>query len=67
MKQGTGNKSKSAQKVEPRSTAINPGAVAQIGAHVGEARAVERMNQGRGYKAPSIGGSNYPSGSQGKH
>ncbi len=67
MKQGTGNKSNSASKIEPVSTAINPGAVAQIGAHVGEARAVESLNQGRGYKAPPIGSTSYPSGSQGKH
>lgn len=67
MKQGSGNKSDSGRKREPTSTAINPGAVAQIGAMVGEARAVETLNQGRGYKAPSIGSTTYPSGSQGKH
>lgn len=67
MKQGSGTKSNSARKIEPRSEAINPGAVSQIGNHVGEARAVEQMNQGRGYKAPPIASNSYPCGSQGKH
>ena len=60
MKQGSGTSSHSGGKVEPRSMAIRPAGVAQIGiaqgTHVmdkGEMHgAFERMHAGRGFKAP---------------
>lgn len=54
MKQGKASSSGSgAQKREPISHAVNPGAVSQIGAHVGRARAVEPLYKGRGVEAPA--------------
>lgn len=76
MKQGSGTSSRSGGKVEPRSQAINPGGVAQLGTHVGNHAtdkgdigngAVEKMHAGRGYSAPPTGTQCHHSGSQGKH
>jgi hypothetical protein len=75
MKQGQSGRSVTETKVEPRSRAVNPGGVGQIGIaqgnHVMEKGKVsgglERMYEGRGYKAPMAGTSSHHSGSQGKH
>lgn len=75
MKQGSGNSRMGQTKVEPKSRAMNPGAVGQIGialgTHVteeGEVHgAAEKMHTGRGYHAPKVECGNHPSGSQGKH
>lgn len=67
MKQGTGNSRMGSQKVEPRSRAINPGAVSEMGTHQVHIRAKPAMVEGRGYKAPMAAASNHKSGSQGKH
>ena len=42
----------SAPKVEPKARAMSPGAVSQLGAHVGRQRAVEPLVAGPGYKPP---------------
>lgn len=67
MKQGSGRTTDSARKVEPKSMGINPGAVSQIGNHVGPPRAIEPMHEGRGLKAPMVGTTQHHTGSQGKH
>lgn len=67
MKQGRASSSgMGSMKVEPKSKAVSPGAVAQIGVH--EALIVPQpMHQGRGYSAPKSGSQVHRSGSQGKH
>jgi hypothetical protein len=66
MKQGTGNSKPGSRKIEPRSMAINPAAVADIGLQ--QVRIVPQpMHEGRGYSAPNAGSANHPRGSQGKH
>lgn len=74
MKQGTGNRQAGDQKVEPRSTAINPGGVGNIGlaqgSHAEEGDFTPRitpMNAGRGFLAPGIATTSNKSGSQGKY
>lgn len=75
MKQGRASvHSSGSQKTEPRSMAINPGGVAQIGEALGNhvtdstkrLDPVEAMHQGRGYKAPSIPSTTHRGGSQGR-
>ncbi len=67
MKQGSGHSSDSGRKIEPRSHAINPGGVAQMGEMVGTAKSIEPMGAGRGFTAPKAGMEQHHSGSQGKH
>lgn len=74
MKQGTANHSNSGRKVEPRSTAINPGGVDALGQHFGNhsdrgdfTPRITPMDAGRGYSAPSIGTTTHKGGSQGKY
>lgn len=75
MKQGQAQTDRpGSQKVEPRSTAINPGGVSQIGTSIGNHSDKgtsdyrgEPIDGGRGYMAPSIGGKNHKSGSQGSY
>lgn len=67
MKQGSGTSKSGSTKVEPKPRAVNPGAVNQLGNHVGPARAVENLYEGRGLKAPMAGETQHKSGSQGKH
>ena len=66
MKQGTGRSMAGSRKIEPRSEAINPKAVADIGLQ--QVRTVPQpLHEGRGYKAPMGGSSTHSRGSQGKH
>lgn len=66
--QGRASSSKSGQtKTEPVSKAVDPGYPAQLGNHVGVARAIESMYEGRRLKAPMVGQTNHKSGSQGRH
>ena len=67
MKQGTGASRPGSQKMEPVSHKINPGAVSQIGNHVGTAKAVEPLVMGRGVQAPKPKETTHACGSQGKH
>lgn len=67
MKQGRAPTKMGPMKREPISRAVSPGAVSQIGAKVGEARAIKSLDAGRGYKAPAIRGGSHKSGSQGRH
>ena len=68
MKQGqASNSGPGERKREPISHAVNPGAVSELGNHVGTRRAVETLYRGHGYKAPMSGSQVHPSGSQGKH
>lgn len=54
------------KKVEPKSTAVNPAAVSEIGLQVVRCKPIT-MYEGRGYKAPTASASTHRSGSQGKH
>jgi hypothetical protein len=61
-------------KVEPRSTAVNPAAVSQIGISLGNHCEEGDLNPsypsvdaGRGYSAPGIGTTTHGKGSQGKY
>ncbi len=68
MKQGRASRSgMESTKVEPKSRAVDPAGVNQLGNHVGPARAVEPLYEGRGYKAPMTGEQSHHCGSQGKH
>jgi hypothetical protein len=67
MKQGQAPKVEASHKVEPKSQAVNPGWAAQLGEMVGNRRAIEHMDAGRGFKAPAIKSGSSNSGSQGKH
>lgn len=67
MKQGNGNSRAGEQKREPISHAVSPGAVSQIGTHVGTAQAVEPLYKGRGFEAPMAGTDTHHKGSQGKY
>lgn len=75
MKQGRAVTSHSGGKVEPRSKAINPGGVAQIGYAVGNhvmeggetGYRGDSMHKGRGFKAPMNNSQSHHCGSQGKH
>lgn len=67
MKQGRATSSGPAdQKVEPKSQAINPHSVADIGIKQSYVRS-EPMYIGRGIEAPLAGSDTHRSGSQGKH
>jgi hypothetical protein len=75
MKQGQASSSgPGSRKIEPRSTAVNPGGVSQIGTSIGNHSdkgasdyTGAQMYEGRGYEAPMAGTKNHGSGSQGKH
>ena len=64
-KQGSGNRTRGDQKVEPKSTAINTRAVGQIG--VAQTNRPDPLHAGRGYSAPAIRSTTSKSGSQGRH
>lgn len=66
MKQGTGRTTDTAHKVEPKSAAINPGAVGGIGLQEVRTKHIS-IYEGRGLEAPMVGCTNHKSGSQGKH
>jgi len=76
MKQGQASSSGSgSRKIEPRSTAINPGGADNLGQAKGS-HATDRgdftpritsLDAGRGYSAPGIGTTTHKCGSQGKH
>ncbi len=66
MKQGSGRSSMSGGKIEPRTQIVHPAGVSQIGETV-DARAIEPVRNGRGYKAPMSGHQVHHSGSQGRH
>lgn len=67
MKQGKASTSiMGSTKVEPKSRAVNPGAVSQIGIHEINLRP-EPLYEGRGLEAPMAGITNHPCGSQGKY
>lgn len=62
------------QKIEPRSSAINPGGVSQIGTAIGNHSdkgtspySGDAINEGRGYRAPEIGSKTHRGGSQGSY
>lgn len=68
MKQGTGNNSTGATKVEPRSTAIDPGVISRIGTSVATSIRPDTLSDGRGFTAPGPSSvTTHKSGSQGKH
>lgn len=75
MKQGRADSSGPRdQKIEPRSQAINPGGVSQIGTSIGNHSdkgtsnyAGESLDAGRGYHAPGIGSKSHKGGSQGSY
>jgi len=69
MKQGRGNPTSfNAQKREPISHNVNPGAVDQLGQAMGTRRATQTLYEGKGVMAPSPKSCTvHHSGSQGKH
>lgn len=68
MKQGRATHDGSAStKVEPNSRAVSPAGVDQLGAKVGQARAVQPLYEGRGLEAPMRSQATHKSGSQGRH
>ncbi len=76
MKQGKASISGSyANKVEPRSKIVNPGAVSYLGEKVGNHSTdtgdftfqATPWSGGRGYMAPGIGSKRHKNGSQGEH
>lgn len=67
MKQGQAQTSRmGATKVEPRSQAVNPEAVSEIGQQVVRTHSIP-MYEGRGLEAPMVGTTVHHCGSQGKH
>lgn len=73
MKQGTSNSMRGDQKIEPRSTAVNPGGAGNIGLAQGShadgedfTPRITPLYAGRGYEAPAIRTTLHKSGSQGK-
>ena len=67
MKQGQAQTSRvGSTKVEPKSSAINPAAVADIGIQQVRTRSIP-FSTGPGLTAPMAGIDTHPSGSQGKH
>lgn len=62
MKQGIGRTTHSAAKVEPKSQAVNLGAVSRIGSQVGTGR--KELYEGRGYEAPKAKPTIHRKGSQ---
>ena len=68
MKQGSATHSGSgATKPETKPTAVSPAAVSRIGIAQSPTTQPVQMYQGRGLKAPMVGSTSHPSGSQGKH
>ncbi len=77
MKQGSASRDgRSGGKVEPRSRAVNPHGVSQIGSAMGNkatdkpgilSGAVENIYEGRGFTAPMRSQKTSNSGSQGRH
>lgn len=76
MKQGRADSSGPAgRKIEPRSKAINPGAVGNLGIMQGNHAMdsgtfkpnITPMDAGRGFSAPGIGNKRHDRGSQGKY
>jgi hypothetical protein len=65
MKQGT-VKTTTDYKTEPKSHAVNPAAVAEIGIHQIRYKSIS-LYEGRGLEAPMAGQTNHKCGSQGKH
>lgn len=53
-------------KVEPKSNAVNPAAVAEIGVHQVRSTSLP-LYEGRGLEAPMQGTTVHHSGSQGRH
>ena len=66
MKQGTGKSSVSATKVEPKSRAVNPEAVSELGIHQYRTKSIS-LYEGRGLEAPMAGKCVHKGGSQGKY
>jgi len=67
MKQGRADKSgHGGYKVEPKSQAVHPGGVSQIGVAI-DPRNHQPMYEGRGYHAPKAGHQVHHRGSQGRH
>lgn len=54
-------------KTEPRSMAVNPGAVSRMGIEPGPLTTPKQMYEGRGLEAPMKSESTHKSGSQGKY
>lgn len=68
MKQGQATTSSSGStKTEPKSQAINPGAVSRIGIEPGPLTTPKPLYEGRGLEAPMVKETIYHTGSQGKH
>lgn len=66
MKQGQASSSHvGSTKVEPQSRAVNVDAVAEIGLQ--QHGTSVPLYAGRGLKAPMVGETSHPTGSQGKH
>jgi len=66
MKQGTTKTVSAATKIEPKPRAVSPGAVSDIGQRV-DRTAPKPLFEGRGLKAPMMGATSHPRGSQGTH
>lgn len=68
MKQGQASHSGMAStKVEPKSKAVDPGAVSRMGNEQSPFTKPKQMYEGRGLHAPMVGQTNHKGGSQGKH
>lgn len=68
MKQGQASHSNNGgTKVEPKSKAVSPEAVANIGVQQRYAKDRPNLYEGRGLTAPMVSQTNHKSGSQGKH
>ena len=68
MKQGQASHSSVAStKVEPKSQAVSPGAVARMGIEPGPFTTSKKLYEGRGLQAPMVGCQEHKAGSQGKH
>lgn len=66
MKQGSSKTTVADYKVEPKSKAVNPAAVADMGIHQIRTKSIT-LYPGRGLEAPMVGQTNHKCGSQGKH
>lgn len=67
MKQGQASSSKMAStKVEPKSKAVNPAYVSELGVHQVRTKSIS-LYEGRGLKAPMAGECTHKGGSQGKY
>lgn len=67
MKQGRATTSiVGSTKTEPKSHAVNPEYVSEIGQQVVRHTSIP-MYEGRGLEAPMVGSTSHKSGSQGKH